>query len=127
MARLEEIMSREVATADAETPVTAAAQQMVKGRFGSIVVLKAGWIEGIFTERDALRAAASGNDLSAEPVSAWMTTEPMTAPPDMDSDEAAAIMAANGFRHLPVVEGKNLLGIVSLRDVLAARIGRAKG
>ena len=53
-----------------------------------------------------------------------MTGDPVTAGPDMDADDAAEIMMGQGFRHLPVVEGKTLLGIVSLRDILRVRIRR---
>jgi len=126
MPTLGEIMTQDVYSAAGETPVVTAAQTMVKGRFGSAVVLEAGWLVGIFTERDVLRAAASGKDLSTTTVSEWMTREPKTATADMEADEAAQIMAANGFRHLPVLDGKTVLGIVSLRDVLGVRIGRAR-
>ncbi|TMK50035.1 MAG: CBS domain-containing protein [Actinobacteria bacterium] len=125
MASIGEIMTKDVYTTTGETPVVAAAQAMVKGRFGSAVIVEAGWLVGIFTERDVLRAAASGKDLSATPVSEWMTKDPQTATAEMESEEAAQIMAANGFRHLPVMDGKNVLGVVSLRDVMGARIGRA--
>jgi len=125
MASIGEIMTKDVYTTTGETPVLAAAQAMVKGRFGSAVIVEAGWLVGIFTERDVLRAAASGKDLSATPVSEWMTKDPQTATAEMESEEAAQIMAANGFRHLPVMDGKNVLGVVSLRDVMGARIGRA--
>jgi CBS domain-containing protein len=56
-----------------------------------------------------------------------MTPDPVTASPDMDAEEAAEIMMTQGFRHLPVVDGTKLLGIVSLRDVLRVRIRRASG
>jgi len=125
MASIGEIMTKDVYTTTGETPVVAAAQAMVKGRFGSAVIVEAGWLVGILTERDVLRAAASGKDLSATPVSEWMTKDPQTATAEMESEEAAQIMAANGFRHLPVMDGKNVLGVVSLRDVMGARIGRA--
>ena len=125
MASLGEIMTKDVYTTTGETPVLAAAQAMVKGRFGSAVIVEGGWLVGIFTERDVLRAAASGKDLSATPVSEWMTKDPQTATAEMESEEAAQIMAANGFRHLPVMDGNNVLGVVSLRDVMGARIGRA--
>ena len=125
MPTLGEIMMKDVYQTTADTPVLVAAQAMVKGRFGSAIVVEGGWLSGIFTERDVLRAAASGKDLSATPVSEWMTKDPQTATADMESEEAAQIMAANGFRHLPVMDGNNVLGIVSLRDVMGARIGRA--
>ena len=125
MPSLGEIMMKDVYSTTADTSVLAAAQAMVKGRFGSAIILEGGWLAGIFTERDVLRAAASGKDLSSTPVSEWMTKDPQTATADMESEEAAQIMAANGFRHLPVIDGNNVLGIVSLRDVMGARIGRA--
>jgi CBS domain-containing protein len=81
---------------------------------------------GIVTERDVLRAAASGADLSSSPVSEWMTNDPVTANPDMDADDAAEIMMSQGFRHLPVVEGKRVAGIVSLRDILRVRVRRSR-
>lgn len=125
MARLGDIMTADVFSAEPATPVAEVAKGMVKARFGSAVVLQADLLIGILTERDVLRAAASGEDLTASPLSKWMTKDPETAGPDLDSDEAAQIMLSRGFRHLPVVEGNKVLGIVSLRDVLATRIRRA--
>jgi CBS domain-containing protein len=53
-----------------------------------------------------------------------MTGDPVTASPDMDAGEATEIMMSQGFRHLPVVDGKTIAGIVSLRDILRTRIRR---
>jgi CBS domain-containing protein len=53
-----------------------------------------------------------------------MTKDPTTVGPETDSEEAAGIMATQGFRHLPVVEGETVIGVVSLRDVLSTRIRR---
>jgi CBS domain-containing protein len=124
MATLNDIMTREIFTTTGDTPVVEVARSMVKGRFGSAVVMEGSWLIGIFTERDVLRAAASGADLTSSPLSEWMTREPVTGGPDMDADDAAEIMMGQGFRHLPVVEGTTLLGIVSLRDILRVRIRR---
>ncbi len=124
MAALKEIMTPEVFTTTADTPVVEVAASMVKGRFGSAVVMEGSWLIGIFTERDVLRAAASGTDLNSSPVSEWMTRDPVTAGPDMDADDAAETMMGQGFRHLPVVEGRTLMGMVSLRDILRVRIRR---
>lgn len=124
MAKLGEIMTTTVCTVAPETPVAEVAQSMVRGRFGSVVVTRSDMLVGILTERDVLRAAAAGTDLTTSPVSRWMTTDPETVGPDLDSEEAAQIMLSRGFRHLPVVDGNTIIGIVSLRDVLATRIRR---
>jgi CBS domain-containing protein len=121
---LKEIMTGEVFTTTADTPVAQVAASMLKGRFGSAVVMEGSWLSGIFTERDVLRAAASGADLTSSPVSEWMTSDPETAEADMDASDATEVMMSRGFRHLPVVDGKTLIGIVSLRDILRTRIRR---
>jgi len=121
---LKEIMTGQVFTTTSDAPVAQVAASMLKGRFGSAVVMEGSWLSGIFTERDVLRAAASGTDLTSSPVSEWMTSDPVTADADMDADEATEIMMSKGFRHLPVIEGKTLIGIVSLRDILRTRIRR---
>jgi CBS domain-containing protein len=124
MARLGDVITGKVFSVSPAQSVTEVAEVMVQGRVGSAVVIDGPWLVGIFTERDALRAVASGSDLSAVPVKAWMTKDPVTVDADTDTEEAAAIMATHGFRHLPVVDDEKVIGVVSLRDVLAARIRR---
>jgi|SRR5215469_1000175 len=121
---LRDLMNTRVATAEPGTPVSEAAASMVAANVGSAVVMQGRFLAGILTERDVLRAAASGQDLSASLVSAWMTPDPHSASPDLPADEAAQIMLLNGFRHLPVVEGRTVCGVVSLRDLFASRIRR---
>jgi len=122
--QLRDIMTTEVLTTSAERPVAEVTSMMVKIRVGSAVVMQGSWLAGILTERDVLRAAASGSDLTKSPVSEWMTRNPITATLDTTVGEAADVMLANGFRHLPVVEGRELKGMVSIRDVLASGIRR---
>ena len=124
MTRLGDIISGKVFSVAPTATVAEAAETIVKGRVGSAVVVDGPWLLGIFTERDALRVAAAGVDPTTSTVKDWMTREPITVDPDTDSDDAAAIMATEGFRHLPVVEGDSVVGVVSLRDVLSARIRR---
>ena len=124
MARLGDIITGKVFSVPPTATVAEAAQTMVKGRVGSAVVVDGPWLLGIFTERDALRAAAAGENPATATVKDWMTKDPITVDPDTDSDDAAAIMATEGFRHLPVVDGESVVGVVSLRDVLSARIRR---
>lgn len=124
MPTLKDVMTQDVVTASADEPVAEVAGEMLKGLLGSVVVMDGAYLVGMFTERDVVRAAASGADLTTSPISEWMTPDPVTAAPDTDAEEAAEIMMTQGFRHLPVVEGNTLLGIVSLRDLLSTRIRR---
>ena len=122
--QLRDIMTTEVLTTSAERPVAEVTGMMVKARVGSAVVMQGSWLAGILTERDVLRAAASGLDLTKSPVSQWMTSVPMTATPDTTIEEATDVMLRNGFRHLPVVESRELKGVVSIRDILSSGIRR---
>jgi CBS domain-containing protein len=123
---LRDIMNTRVAVTTPGTSVSQAAAAMVAANVGSAVVMQGRFLAGILTERDVLRAAASGHDLSASLVSAWMTPDPHSASPEMSAEEAAQIMLLNGFRHLPVVAGREVCGVVSLRDLFASRIHRSQ-
>jgi CBS domain-containing protein len=127
VATLKEIMTSDVFTIERDATVADVASSMLKRRLGSAIVMDGSWVSGIFTERDVVRAAASGKDLSSSRVSDWMTSDPVTVEGGLEAEEAAELMMANGFRHLPVVEGQTLVGIVSLRDVLRTRIRRRQG
>jgi len=122
--RIGDLMNDHVLSATPDTPVAAAAAAMVRAKAGSSLIMQGTFLAGIFTERDVLRAAASGENLTQTPVSAWMTWDPQSAGPDTPAEEAAQIMLRNGFRHLPVMEGRRVCGVVSLRDLFAARIRR---
>jgi len=122
--RISELMNENVLSAPPETPVAAAAAAMVREKVGSALIMQGTFLVGILTERDVVRAAASGEDLTTAPVSAWMTRDPQSAAPDTLAEEAAQLMFRNGFRHLPVTEGRHVRGVVSLRDLFAARIRR---
>ena len=119
-----EVMSKEVFTLPPDSTVSDAARVMVRGGFGSVVIVQGRMLLGILTERDVLRAAAEEDDLRAARVDQWMPEDPDTALPDLDSEEAASLMLSRGYRHLPVEVDGELLGMVSLRDVLSARIAQ---
>jgi CBS domain-containing protein len=121
---LRDLMTTRVAATTPESSVSAAAAGMVGANVGSAVVLQGAFLVGILTERDVLKAAASGADLSSARVQDWMTPDPHEAGPDTTAEEAAQIMLLNGFRHLPVVDGRTVCGVVSLRDLFSARIRR---
>jgi CBS domain-containing protein len=124
MATLGELMNTTVVTAASGDSVASAAAAMVAAGVGSAVVLQGTFLAGILTERDVLRAAASAEDLRQCLVSDWMTADPTALGPDTPAEEAAQVMLLGGFRHLPVVEGRDVRGVVSLRDLFAARIRR---
>ena len=123
---MQDLMSTRVATTKPNTPVSVAAASMVEANVGSAVVMQGRFLVGILTERDVLRAAASGHDLSVSSVSEWMTPDPQSVSPDTSAEEAAQIMLLHGFRHLPIVEGRTVCGVVSLRDLFASRIRRPR-
>jgi len=127
MAKLRDLMHTGVVTAAPDTSVAEVAASMVRARVGSAIILQGSFLAGILTERDVLRAAASGEDLSTSPVSAWMSPDPQAASLDMSAEEAAQIMLLNGFRHLPVLDGRTVCGVVSIRDLFAAKIRRPAG
>jgi CBS domain-containing protein len=124
MAKLRDLMNKSVVSATPDCAVAEAAARMVAAGVGSAVIMQGAFLAGILTERDVLRAAASGEDLSESVVSEWMTPDPQSADPDASAEEAAQLMLLGGFRHLPVVEGKQVRGVVSLRELFAARIRR---
>ncbi len=124
MVTLGDLMNRNVVTVPPEASVSEAAARMVQAQVGSSVVMQGSFLAGILTERDIMRAAASGKDLASSRVSEWMTPDPHSASPQSSADDAAQLMMLNGFRHLPVVDGQDVCGVVSLRDLFAARIRR---
>jgi CBS domain-containing protein len=100
-----------------------AARSMRSRNVGAAVVVDAGGaVSGIFTERDLLRAVADERDPSTERVQSYMTVDPVTLPPDHSPSEAAQLMSEGKFRHIPVVEGGRLIGIVSIRDLVQAEL-----
>ena len=119
-----EVMTTRVVTTSPDDPVAAAAAAMVSQRTGSALIMQGRFLAGILTERDVLRAAASGGDLTRSPVSAWMTKDPEQATPDTTVEDALQLMLLNGFRHLPVLRAREVVGVVSLRDLAAIRITR---
>jgi citrate synthase len=114
-----DIMSAPVVTATAAETVAAAAARMREQKVGAVVIVDGdGRATGILTERDMLRFAAAGSDASTAKVSEWMTTEPDTVASNVEAREAFSRLAEHGYRHIPVVDGERLVGIVSMRDLM---------
>jgi len=111
-----DVMARGLLTLTEETTLTAAAVAMTTRGVGSALVVKDERLIGIVTERDVLRAVASG-DVNG-PVADWMTRHPETVDADESTQQAAVVMIHGGFRHLPVLDEGTPCGIVSIRDLM---------
>ena len=113
------VAGRPPVTVSRDATVVEAARQMKQRNVGSVLVLDAGRLAGIFTERDALfRLLAEGRDPHATRLADVMTTQPQTIHPDEPFVRALRMMHEGKFRHLPVVEFDRPLGVVSVRDAL---------
>jgi CBS domain-containing protein len=110
-------MSRNLLSVEPGETITQVAQRMVERNVGAVLVLDAGRPVGIMTERDLMRAVARGLHGNAV-VAEYMTTDPETIEPDDTTQHAAVLMIHGGFRHLPVVEGDDVVGILSIRDLM---------
>ena len=121
---LRDLMTTRVVAVSPDESVADAAAAMIGQKVGSALIMQGRFLSGILTERDVLRAAASGRDLTNSPVSAWMTKDPEPASPDTTVEDAIQLMLLHGFRHLPVVDRREVRGVVSLRDLAAAGIRR---
>jgi CBS domain-containing protein len=100
--------------------VREAVKLMVDTRVGALPVLSAkGDLEGVFTERDVLtRVLAKNQDIDKVKLQSVMTKDPFTVPSDMQFGRALKLMYDQTVRHLPVIEGGKVLGVISARDAL---------
>ena len=110
-------MSRDLLSVEPGETITQVAQRMVERNVGAVLVLDGGRPVGIMTERDLMRAVARGLHGDAL-VAEYMTKDPETIAPDDTTQHAALLMLHGGFRHLPVVEGDDVVGILSIRDLM---------
>ena len=118
---LRDFMTMEdVLTISASETLGSAARLMRGRNVGAAVVVEDGRVVGIFTERDLLRAIADSRHPDHGQVQSYMTADPITLPSDHPPSEAARIMTERRFRHIPVVDGDELVGIVSIRDLVSA-------
>lgn len=110
-------------TAKEQDTVAEAARLMKERKVGAVVVLRKDRVAGIFTERDAIsRVLAEGLDPAHTKLSKVMTQNPKTIAPEKPFAHALVLMRDNGFRHVPVVAGGRLVGVVSLRDALGTEL-----
>jgi CBS domain-containing protein len=117
MKTLGELMHTDVLTVAPGASVGEAAALLGRERVSSVLVLDGERLAGIFTERDVVRALAAYFDAAQHPVEEWMASDPITATPTTTENEAIELMQEHTIRHLPVVEGERVVGIVSMRDL----------
>ena len=125
--RISSILARkgaDVVVIDPDATLEEAARRMADREVGALVVSPDGRRpEGVVSERDLLRLVArEGASCLARPVTEAMTREPTTCEPDTKVDELAAVMTDQRVRHVPVVDGGAMVGIVSIGDVVKSRL-----
>jgi CBS domain-containing protein len=116
--KVEDVMVKEVITIDENSTVKEAADIMNKFEIGCLIAVRKGKAMGILTERDLLkRVVAEGKDATETKVKDIMTSPLVVAEPAMDLGEAVKLMFQMKIKKLPVVDGKKLVGLVSLTDI----------
>ena len=109
-----------------EQTIAEAVVLMVQSDIGSLVVHRDGFMAGLLTERDVLRGIrAHGAAALAMPVSRMMVVQPLFGSPDDTVDYVRGVMTQNRISHLPVMEGDNVIGIISYHDVAKACLNQA--
>ncbi len=117
--QVRDAMSKAVLTVGPEHTLRQTAQLMAARRVGSAIVVDPdGSGVGIITERDMLYAVGRGLDMDAERTGSHLTWDVVYAGPEWTINDPAAAMVRGGFRHLVVMDGDDVLGVLSVRDIL---------
>ncbi|HSO93592.1 MAG TPA: CBS domain-containing protein [Candidatus Dormibacteraeota bacterium] len=120
--KITDLYRPEVVTADLADSVAKAAKRMRLHEVSALPVVQHDRVVGIVTERDITRAVADAMDTSTATVADVMTQHPLVATAEEEAATVALRMLEHGIRHLPVVDGHRLLGIISARDLLMLEI-----
>jgi CBS domain-containing protein len=116
--KVEDVMVKEVVTIDENSTVKEAAEIMNKFEIGCLIAVRKGKAMGIITERDLLkRVVAEAKDANKTKVKDVMSSPLVVVEPKMDLEEAVKLMFQMKIKKLPVVDGKRLVGLVSLTDI----------
>ena len=119
-----DVMTFRVVTVTPDDPVRLAIARMLEESIGAVAVCEGERLVGIFTERDVLRLAGEGSEFLGLRVGDVMTRNPVTLRSDDDVLEAARLMGDRKIRHVPVLEGENLLGMIGIREVMRTLVER---
>ena len=112
-----DLMASELVRVAVDQTIEDAAELMSGRRVGSALVFDGERLVGILTERDVLRVVGARR-LAGATVGEWMTRDPETVGAEESVEHAGVLMLHGGFRHLPVVDGTDVVGIVSIRDLV---------
>ena len=112
------VMSSPVTTMDSTGTLDIAAQLMVQHDIGSVVVVESRNPVGIVTERDITKQVIKGSNTLKLPIKQVMSKPLVTATPNMSVQDGLELMLKNKVRRLPVLEGKDMRGIVTTRDIM---------
>ncbi len=115
---LSRVMSKPVKTVKARDTIAAAAKAMVKHEIGAVVVVEGKNLVGIVTERDIVKQMVKARDALKKPLKQLVSKSLITAKPNTSIQEAFETMLKNKIRRLPVVDGPNLVGIVTENDLM---------
>lgn len=120
---LRDLVQRGTVTVPPSATLRDVAEVMAREEVGAVVVVVDGRAAGVLSERDVVGAVANGDDVDDVRAEDVMAVDLVSASVDDTVAQAAAAMLAGNIRHLPVVEGDAVAGVVSIRDVLAAHLG----
>jgi CBS domain-containing protein len=121
--RVSEIMTKAAVADRPEDTLAEAARKMWEQQTGSLLVVDGEDLVGIVTERDVLKAVATGSALEDTRISEVMSKDLVTVGPGTSLREAAKVMADKWIRHLPVLDAGKLVGIISQRDLAGVLAG----
>jgi CBS domain-containing protein len=118
--KVRDIMVRKVVTAPPKTTLTDVAKLMHKNRVGSVIIMDGSRLAGILTESDFIRLVARGRDMKKSLAEDFMSRNVIKCASSITVIDALMVMRSGRVRHLPVLKDKRLVGVISIRDLIAA-------
>lgn len=117
---------KDIVSIDAASSVEDAIRSMHARKISAIIVMDKGKTVGIFTERDVVRSYVSGGGKSFKDIAVRdaMIKDLIVAVPEEDVHEVSATMVEKNIRHLPVVEGGKVIGMLSIRDIIQTQVSK---
>ena len=119
MTTVADLMTADVLTVDQDTPLSQIARVLRARDVGSAIVTDEGKLVGVISERELVDSIAAGRNPDVGTAIMWMRQDFATAVPDMSVERAAELMRESHVRHLPVVENEQLVGVISVSNLLA--------